>query len=216
MKSLQPCPTLCNPMNHSRRVSSVYRILQARRLRWVAMLPSRGSSWHRDQSRVSYICLHWQAGSLLLAPPEKPSVSLVQSLSHVWLSATPWIAARQASLSITNSRSSLRLTSIESVMPSSRLILCHPLLLLHPIPPSIRVFSNESALRMMWPKYWSFSFSISPSKERPGLISFKMDWLDLLAVQGTLKSLLQHHSSKASILWCSAFFTVHTWPQEKP
>ena len=97
MKSLQPCPTLCNPMNHSRRVSSVYRILQARRLRWVAMLPSRGSSWHRDQSRVSYICLHWQAGSLLLAPPEKPSVSLVQSLSHVWLSATPWIAARQAS-----------------------------------------------------------------------------------------------------------------------
>ena len=106
------------------------------------------------------------------------------------------------------SRSSLRLTSIESVMPSSHLILCHPLLLLPPIPPSIRVFSNESALRMRWPKYWSFSFSIIPSKEIPGLISFRMDWLDLLEVQGTLKSLLQHHSSKASILQCTAFFTV--------
>ena len=122
---------------------------------------------------------------------------------------TPWTAARQASLSITNSRSSLRLTSIELVMPSSHLILCHPLLLLPPIPPSIRVFSNESTVHMRWPKYWSFSFSIIPSKEHPGLISFRMDWLDLLAVQGTLKSLLQHHSSKASILQCSAFFTVH-------
>ena len=132
----------------------------------------------------------------------------VQLLSHVRLFATPWIAARQASLSITNSRSSLRLTSIESVMPSSQLILCHPLLLLPPIPPSIRVFSNESTLRMMWPKYWNFSFSIIPSKEIPGLISFRMDWLDLLAVQGTLQNLLQHHSSKASILRCSAFFTV--------
>ena len=131
-----------------------------------------------------------------------------QLLSHVWLFATPWIAARQASLSITNSRSSLRLTSIESVMPSSHLILCRPLLLLPPIPPSIRVFSKESTLRMRWPKYWSFSFSISPSNEYPGLISLRMDWLDLLAVQGTLKSLLQHHSSEASILWCSAFFTV--------
>ena len=131
-----------------------------------------------------------------------------QSLSSVRLFATPWIAARQASLSITNSWSSLRLTSINSVMPSSHLILCHPLLLLPPIPPSIRVFSNESTLRMKWPKYWSFSFSISPSKEIPGLISFRMDWLDLLAVQGTRKSLLQHHSSKASILQRSAFFTV--------
>ena len=120
----------------------------------------------------------------------------------------PWIAARQASLSITISKSSIRLMSIESVMPSSRLILCRPLLLLPPIPPSIRVFSNESTLRMRWLKYWSFSFSIIPSKEIPGRISFRMDWLDLLAVQGTLKSLLQHHSSKASILWCSAFFTV--------
>ena len=110
--------------------------------------------------------------------------------------------------SITNSRSSLRLTTIESVMPSSHLILCHPLLLLPPIPPSIRVFSNESALPMRWPKYWSFSFNISPSNEHPGLMSFRMDWLDLLAIQGTLKSLLQHHSSKASILLHSAFFTA--------
>ena len=132
----------------------------------------------------------------------------VQSLSRVRLFATPWIAARQASLSITISRSSLRLTSIESVMPSSHLILCCPLLLLPPIPPSIRVFSNQSALLMRWPMYWSFSFSIIPSKEIQGLISFRMDWLDLLAVQGTLKSFLQHHSSKASILQRSAFFTV--------
>ena len=134
--------------------------------------------------------------------------SSVQSLSHVWLFATPWIAACQASLSITISQSSPRLTSIKSVMPSSHLILYRPLLLLPPIPPSIRVFSNESTLHMSWPKYWSFSFSIIPSKEIPGLISFRMDRLDLLAVQGTLKSLLQHHSSKPSILRRSAFFTV--------
>ena len=132
----------------------------------------------------------------------------VQALSRVRLFVTPWIAACQASLFITISRSSLRLMSIESVMPSSHLILGHPFLLLPPILPSIRIFSNESTLRMRWPKYWSFSFSIIPSKEIPGLISFRMDWLDLLAVQGTLKSLLQHHSSKASILWRSAFFTV--------
>ena len=119
--------------------------------------------------------------------------SSVQSLSRVRLFVTPWIAARQASLSITNSWTSLRLTSIESVMPSSHLILCRPLLLLPPIPPSIRVFSKESTLCMRWPKYWSFSFSIIPSKEIPGLISFRMDWLHLLAVQGTLRSLLQHH-----------------------
>ena len=134
--------------------------------------------------------------------------SSVQSLSRVRLFAIPWIAARQASLSITISWSSLRLTSIEPVMPFSHLILGRPLLLLPPIPRSISVFSNESTLRMRWPKYWSFSFSIIPSKEIPGLISFRMDWLHLLAVQGTLKSLLQHHSSKASILWRSAFFTV--------
>ena len=132
----------------------------------------------------------------------------VQSLSRVWLFATSWITALQASLSITNSQSLPKLMSIESVMPSGHLILCRPLLLLPPIPPSIRVSSNESTLHMRWPKYWSFSFSIRPFSEHPGLISFRMDWLDLLAVQGTLKSLLQHHSSKASILWCSAFFTV--------
>ena len=151
--------------------------------------------------------------------------SSVQSLSCVQLFETPWIAAHQASLSITNSRSSarqaslsityswssLKLTSITSVMPSSHLILCRPLFLLPLIPPSIRVFSNESTLWMRWPKYWSFTFSIIPSKEHPGLISFRMDWLDLLAVQGTLKSLLQHHSSKASILRCLAFFTVQLY-----
>ena len=137
-----------------------------------------------------------------------PQFSSVQSLSRVRLFATPWIAARQASLSITNSRSSLRLAFIESVMPSSHLILCCPLLLLPSIPPSIRVFSNESNFCMRWPKYWSFSFNIIPSEEMPGLISFRMDWLDLLAVQGTLNSLLQHHYSKTSVLQCSSFFIV--------
>ena len=120
----------------------------------------------------------------------------------------PWTAAHQASLSITNSQSLLKLISIESVMPSNHLILCHPLPLPPSIFPSIRVFSSESVLRIRWPKYWSFSFSISPSSEHPGLISFRMDWLDLFAVQGTLKSLLQHHSSHASALQCSAFFVV--------
>ena len=134
--------------------------------------------------------------------------SSVQSLSYVRLFATPWIAAHQASLSIPNSQSLPKLMSIESVMPSNHLILCHPFLLLPPIPPSLRAFSNESALRVRWPKYWSFSFSISSSNEHPGLISFRMDWLDLLAVQGTLKNLLQHHSLKASVLQCSAFFIV--------
>ena len=133
--------------------------------------------------------------------------SSVQSLSHVRLFATPWIPAHQASLSITNSWSLLKLMSIKSVMPSTHLILCRPLLLQPAIPPSIRVFYNESTPHMRWPKYWSFSFSISPSNEHPGLISFRMDSLDLLAVQGTLKS-LQHHSSKASIFRHSAFFTV--------
>ena len=130
-------------------------------------------------------------------------------LSRVQLFATPQITACQASLSITNSQSSPKLMSIESMMPSSHLILCRPLLLLPTIPPSIRVFSNESTLHMRWPKYWSFSFSICTSNEHPGLISFRMDWLDLLAVHGTLKSLLQHHSSKASIFRHSAFFTAH-------
>ena len=131
-----------------------------------------------------------------------------QLLSRVQLFVTPWTAACQASLSITNSRSLLKLMSIESVMPSDHLILCHPLLLLPSIFPSIRVFSNKSVLHIGWPKYWSFSFNMSPSNEYSGLISFRIDWLDLLAVQGTLKSLLQHHNSKASILWHSAFFIV--------
>ena len=130
------------------------------------------------------------------------------SVAQSCLFVTPWTAARQASLSITNSRSLLKLISIESLMPSNHLILCHPLLLLPSIFPRIRVFANESALRIRWPKYWSFSFNISPSNEHPGLISFRMDWLDLLAVQGTLKSLLQYHSSKASIFRHSAFFIV--------
>ena len=132
----------------------------------------------------------------------------VQSLSRVWLSVTPWTAARQASLSINNCWSLPKPMSIESVMPSSHLILCCPLLLLLSIFPSIRVFPNESALCIRWPKYWSFSFNISPSSEHPGMISFRMDWLDLLPVQGTLKSFLQHHCSKASILLRSAFFIV--------
>ena len=139
---------------------------------------------------------------------ESRELSSVQLLSHVWLFVTPWTAAHQASLSITNSRSSLKLMSIESVMPSNHLILCCPLLLLPSIFPSIRVFSNVSVLCIRWPKYWSFSFSISPSNEYSGLISFRMGWLDLLAIQRALKSLLQHHNSKASILWPSAFFIV--------
>ena len=148
---------------------------------------------------------------------EKPEAqfSSIRSLNHVRLFATPWTEARQASLSITNSWSSPKPMSIESVMPSNHLIFCRPLLLLPSIFPSIRVFSNESVLRISWPKYWSFSFNISPSNEHPGLVSFRMDWLDLLAVQGTLKSLLQHHSSEASVLRCSAFFTVqlsHPYP----
>ena len=143
---------------------------------------------------------------------------VVQSLCHVWLFATLWTAACQASQSFTSSQSLLKLMSIESVMPSNHLILCCPLLL-PSIFPSIGVFFNESALRIRWPKYWRFSFSISASNEHSGLISFRIDWFELLAVQGTLKSLLQHHSSKASILHCSAFFTsshVHTWLLEKP
>ena len=131
--------------------------------------------------------------------------SSIQSLSRVWLFATPWTTACQASLYITNSQNPPKLMSIEWVMPSNHLILCRPLLLLPSIFPSIRVFSCESVLHIRWPKYWSFSFSISPSNEYSGLISFRMDWLDLLAVQGTLRSLLQCHSSKASILWCSSY-----------
>ena len=140
--------------------------------------------------------------------PTLPCLSSVQSLSRFCLFATSWIAARQASLSITNSRSLLKLMSVESVMPSNYLILCRPLLLTPSVFPSFRVFSNETVLHIRWPKYWSFSFSISPSNEYSGLISFRMDWLDLLASQRTFKSLLQHHSSKASILQHSALFIV--------
>ena len=164
------------------------------------IFPSRGSN-----PGLLHL-LHWQADSLPLCPWDQ--FSSVQSLSRVRPSATPWTAASRASLSSTNSRSSLKLMPIESVMPSNHLVLCHPLLLLFSIFPSIRVFSNESALSIRCPKYWSFSFNISPSNEYSGLISFRMDWLDLLAVQETLKSLLQHHSSKASILWLLAFFIV--------
>ena len=161
-------------------------------------------SWETQQLKQLTIKFIWMKKKKLawaMKPKKKKkegrlAFSSVQSLSHVQLFGTPWIAAPQASLSITKSWSSLKLMSIESVMPSRHLILCRPLLLLPAVPPSIRVFSNESTLHMRWSKYWSFSFSISPSKEHPGLTSFRMDWLDLLAVQGTLKSLLQHHSSK--------------------
>ena len=165
-KSLQSCPTLWDPIDSSPSASPIPGILQARTLEWVAI--SFSSAWK------------WKVK--------------VKSLSHVWLLETPWTEAHQASLSITNSRRSLKLMSIESVMLSSHLILCCSLLLLPPIPPSIRVFSKESALHIRWLKYWNFSFSISPSQKYSGLISFRKDWLDLLAVQGTLKSLLQHHS----------------------
>ena len=167
--------------------SSVQGILQARLLEWVTIPFSTESSQSRNRKLFQF--------------------SSVQ-FTHSVLSDSLRPHECQASLSITNSQSLLKLMPIESVIPTSHLILCRPLLLLPPIPPSIRVFSNESSLLMRWPKYWSFSFSISPSNEHPGLISFRMDWLDLLAGQGTLKSLLQNHSSKASILQCSAFFTA--------
>ena len=176
-----------------------HAILQARVLEWVAISFSRGSSRPRDRTRVC--CIADRRFTVW-------ATSSVQSLSHVQLFVTPWITACQASLSITNSRSLLNLVFIQSVILSSHLILCGPLLLLPPIPPQHHDFFPESTLCMRWPKYWSFSFNISPSSEHPGLISFRMDWADLLAVQGTLKSLLQHHSPKASILWHSAFFTV--------
>ena len=175
-------------------------------LRTEHAIRNSGKRWNKKNLLSYHLCLqkHYYTGN------QCPSVSIssVQSFSRVRLFATPWIAACQASLSITNSRSSLKLMSIESVMLSNHLILCHHLFLLPSIFPSIRVFSNESTLRIRWPKYWSFSFSISPSKEYRGLISFRMDWLDLLAVQVTLKSFLQHHSSKASILQLLAFFMV--------
>ena len=166
-----------------------------------------------DRSKVrcckeQYRIRTWNVRSMNQGKFSSVQFSSVQSLSHVRLFVTPWTAARQVSLSITNSPSLPKLMSIELVMPSNHLILCRPLLLLPSISPSIWGFSNGSALCIRWPRYCTFSFNISPSNEHPGLISFRMDWLDLLAVQGTLKSLLQHHSSKASTLQCSAFFIV--------
>ena len=201
---------LYDSMDYSLPGSSVHGIFQGRILEWVVTSFCKRSSRSRNGTHIAcvfctgkqslYHCATWEAHALAFIS--------VQSLCPAWLFVTPWTAARQASLSITNSRTLLKLMSIESVMPSNHLILCHPLLLLLSIFPSIRVFSNKSVLRIRWPKYWSFSFSVSPSNEYSGLIYFRMDWLDLLAVQGTLKSLLQHYRSKASILQHSAFFIV--------
>ena len=188
------CPTLCDPMDCSMPVFPVFHCL----LEFAQTLVH----WVNDAIQPSHVLSY-----LLFMTVMMWFFSSVQLLSHVRLFATSETAARQASLSITNFRSLLKFMSIESVMPANHLILCHPLLL-PSIFPSIRAFSNESALCIRWPKDWSCSFSISPSNDYSGLISFRMDWLDLLAVQGTLKSLLQHHSSKASILWHSAFFIV--------
>ena len=172
---------------------------------------------------VKRMCSKIRRGFLKLWPilnsmgfPGGTQFSSVLSLSHVWLFATPWIAARQASLTITNSWTSLRLVSIETVMPSSHLILCRPLLLLLPVPPSIRVFSSESTLHMRWPNYWSFSFTIIPSKEIPGLISFRMDWLNLLSFHRTLKSLLQKNQFFSAQLSSQSNSHIHTWPLDKP
>ena len=185
---------------------------------------------HKTLCTLAWPCLSLHGLCILLPPapipPPVPSslglvsqFSSVQSLSSVRLFVTPWTAAHQASLSNTNSQSLLKLMSIESVVPFNHLILCRPLFLPPSVFPSIRVFSNESVIRIRWPNYWSFSFSISPSNEDSGLISFRIDWFDLLAVQGNPKSLLQHHNSKTSILWCSAFFIVqlsHPYILEKP
>ena len=199
----QLCLTLCDPLDYSSPDSSVEQISQAKILGWVAISFSRESFHTRDWTHISYvgrwILYYWVTWE---------AFSSVQLLSCVWLFLTPWAAARQASLSVTNSRRLLKLMSIESVMPSNHLVLCHPLLLLPSILPNIRVFSNESALCIRWPKYWGFSFSISPSNQYSGLISCRINWFNLLAVQATLRSLLQHHSSKASILQCSVFLIV--------
>ena len=226
--------SVCNPMDCCPPDSSVHGIFQARILEWVAIFFSRGSSQPRDWTCVSKVsCIgrqilyHWAtwealdhmvslliiigAISILFTIPAKLFFSSVQSVSCVGLFVTPWTTALQASLSITNSRSLFKLMSIESVMPCNHLIPCCPLLLLPSLFASIRVFSNESVFRIMWPKYWSFSFSISPSNEYSRLISLRIDWLDLLAVQGTLKSLFQHHNSTASVFQCSAFFMVQTF-----
>ena len=167
--------------------------------RSVLPCPPPGDLSNQGFNLLLFFLLHWQVASLLLVPPGKPYQPISSVLSHVRLFVTPWTAAPLASLSLTNSQSLLKFMSIESVMPSNQLILCRPLLLLPSIFPSIRVFSNESVLHIKWPKHWSFSFSISPSSEYSGLISFRMDWFDLLAIQRTLKILLQHQSSNPSI-----------------
>ena len=187
---------------------------QEQQLQWQNHQPRKGLTEKIWDSFVEDLLILWEIFYYSVW------FSSVQSLSHVQLLVTPWTAARHASLSITNSRSSLKLMPIESVMPSNQLILCHSLLLLPSIFLSIRVFSNESVLRIRWPKYWNFTFSIRPSNEYSGMISFRMDWLDLLAVQGTHKSLLQHHSSKhqffSTQLSSQSNSHIHTWPLEKP
>ena len=203
----QSHPTLCDHVDYSLPGSSVHRTLQARILEWVAISFSRGSSWLRDLVQVSFIADRFFTVWVTFR------FSSVQSLSRLWLQPHESQHSRPP---VHHQLPEFTQTHVHwvgdvwlpTVMPSSHLILCRPLFLLSPIPPIIRVFSNESTLPMRWPKYWCFSFSIIPSKEHPGLISFRMDWLDLLAVQRTLRSLLQHHSSKASIIGCSAFFTV--------
>ena len=203
--SLQSCLTLCEPMDHSPTDSSVHGLLQAEY--WSGLpFPTPGDLPNPGIQPESLTCPGLAGGFFTTSATWEEIPSVQFSRSFVSDSATPGIAAHQASLSITNSQSLLKFISIESVMPSNHLILCRPLLLLPSIFPSIRVFSKESVLCIRWPKFWSFS--ISPSNEYSGLISFRMDWFDLLAVQGALKSLLQHHSSKASILLRSAFFTV--------
>ena len=222
----QSCPTFCNSMDYIAHQAPLSLGFSSQEYRSSGHCLLQGSSRPRDGTWVSCIPgRFFTVRATREVPYSEPSFSSVQfssgqSLSHVRLFATPQIAAGQASLSITNSRSLLTVMSIESVMPFSHLILYCPLLLLPPIPPSIRVFSNKSPLRMRRPKYWSFSFNISPSSECPGLISFRMDWLDLLAVQGTLKSLLQHHSQHHQFFGTqlSSQFNshIHTRPLKKP
>ena len=205
LRNFYPCWELLKVNVTVPQVTSYHLRCYLYGLLWNTLISTK---WHSHQICYKLMTEKWRGFECdisvnilisLIQHADSVQFNSVQSLSHVWLFATPSLAAHQASLSITNSRSSLRPMSIESMMPFNHLILCRPLLLLPPIPPSIRVFSDESALHIRWPKYWSFSFSISPSNEHPGLISFRMDWMDFLAVQGTLKSLLQHHSSKASI-----------------
>ena len=211
-KSLQSCPTLCDPIDVSPRGSPIPGILQARTLEWVAIsfsIAGKGKVRVNSLSRVRLLATPWTAAH--------PAIPFVHGIFQARV--LEWVAIA-FSMSIINSRSSLRLMSIESVMPSSHLILCRPLLLLPPIPPSIRVFSNESTLCMRRPKYWSFSFSIIPSKEIPGLISFRMDRLDLLAAQGLSRvfsnTTVQKHQFFSAQLASQSNFHIHAWPLEKP